>query len=81
MDVKEKTIRTDTGIWIRCPNRICGHYQWLYKGRFFIYATCPSCKHNVLISKNRIERPLRSVELQRQKQIEVANVGGATAQS
>ena len=81
MNVKETNVKVHTGIWIRCPSPICGNHQWLYRGRSFIYATCPSCKRNVLISKNKIERPLRSVELGTHKEIEVANVGGAPAQS
>ena len=76
---KEINAKTRIGIWIRCPSPICGNYEWIYRGRFFIYATCPSCKRNVLISKNKIESPLRSVELGTRKQIEVANVGDATA--
>ena len=42
------------GIWIRCPHLNCGNYEWLYRGRFLLYATCPSCKRNIRISSNRI---------------------------
>ena len=73
--------KTEIGIWIRCPSPICGNHQWLYRGRSFIYASCPSCKRNVLISKNKIESPLRSEELGTHKQIEVASIRGTTAQS
>jgi hypothetical protein len=31
---------------------------------FFIYATCPSCRHNVKISENKIESP-QSLQLSR----------------
>lgn len=79
MELNEIRTRDDIGTWIRCPSPICGNHRWIYRGRSSIYATCPSCKRNVLIPKNKIERPLRSVDLGRQKQIEMANVGGVTA--
>lgn len=68
------------GVWIRCPSSICGNHQWLYRGHSFIYATCPSCKRSVLISDNKIERPLRSVQPTKHKQIEVVSVVGATTE-
>ena len=43
-------------VWIRCPNIHCA-YEWHYTGRFFIYATCPSCRKNVKISQNKVESP------------------------
>lgn len=72
-----KDTKQGIGIWIRCPSSICGNHEWLYRGRSFIYATCPSCKRNVLISQNKREGPLRSVEPITHKQIEVVSVGGA----
>jgi len=80
---KEDTItkKTATGIWIRYPNPICGNYKWQYRGRFIIYATCPSCRRNIRISSNKIESPLQSVELGQHSQIVAANVGGITARS
>jgi hypothetical protein len=71
---KETETNSSTGVWIKCPSLQCGNYEWLYRGRFFIYATCPSCKRNVLISNNKIERPLQSGELGRHNQIEAASV-------
>ena len=59
-----ESYRTVThGVWIRCPNTLCA-YKWQYTGRFFIYATCPSCRHNVKISENKIESP-QSLQLSR----------------
>jgi hypothetical protein len=53
-----------SGTWIRCPNPICD-YIWRYAGRFFLYATCPSCRRNVKISENKVEKPasLQSVQV------------------
>jgi hypothetical protein len=31
----------------------CG-YTWYYTGRMVFYATCPSCKRNIKIEKNKI---------------------------
>ena len=49
-----KEQQTVSGTWIRCPNPSCD-YIWSYAGRFFLYATCPSCRRNVKIADNRIE--------------------------
>ena len=73
--------RSTTGIWIRCPNPICGNYEWQYRGRFFLYATCPSCRRNIRISSNKIEIPLQSAKVGDHDQIVTANIGGATARS
>lgn len=53
--------------WIRCPNSEC-QYIWLYSGRFFYYATCPSCRRNVKIQENKIESP-QSVQVGTKDQI------------
>jgi hypothetical protein len=79
-DIKSKE-KSHMGIRIRCPNPICEDYQWTYRGRLLVYATCPSCKRNIRISQNKIESPPRSVELGRRKQIEVVSVGGEIAKS
>ena len=73
--------KTTVGVWIRCPSPICGNYEWQYRGRFFLYATCPSCKRNVKISSNKIEKPLQSVQVGDHSQFVAANVGGAAARS
>lgn len=75
-----RDMRTDIGIWIRCPSSLCGNHTSLYRGHSSIYATCPSCKRNVLISKYKSERPLRSIEPCQHKQIEVASVRDSTAE-
>ena len=49
------------GILVRCPNPNC-EYTWRYLGRFFYYATCPSCRKNVKIQDNKVES-LQSTEL------------------
>jgi hypothetical protein len=53
--------------WIHCPNPSCD-YTWNYAGRFFLYATCPSCRRNVKISENKVEKPasLQSVQVRGQ---------------
>jgi|1185.fasta_scaffold56384_4 hypothetical protein len=79
MKLNKIRTRDDIGTWVRCPSPMCGNHRWVYRGHSSIYATCPSRKRNVLISKNKIEWPLRSVGLGQQKQIEMANVGGVTA--
>jgi len=75
------TKKTTMGIWIRCPNPICGNYEWQYRGRFTVFATCPSCRRNIRISCNKIESPLQSAQLGQHEQVAAANVGGATARS
>jgi hypothetical protein len=57
------------GVWIHCPNPACD-YVWRYSGRFFLYATCPSCRRNVKISENKVEKPksLQSVQVRGQSQ-------------
>ena len=73
--------KATVGIWIRCPNPVCGNYEWQYRGRFFLYATCPSCKRNIRISSNKIQKPLQSAQVGDPSQFVEANVGGATARS
>jgi len=77
---KESKEKSRKGVRIRCPNSFCENYQWIYKGRFLVYATCPSCKKNIRISQNKIESPLQSVCADQAPQIEAVSVGGATAQ-
>ena len=43
-------------VLIHCPNLKC-EYTWWYLGRFFYYATCPSCRRNVKIQENKIPSP------------------------
>ncbi len=75
------TEKTTVGIWIRCPNPICGNYEWRYRGRFTVFATCPSCRRNIRISSNKVESPLQSAKVGDHDQIVAANVGGVTARS
>jgi hypothetical protein len=53
--------------------------KWTYRGRFLVFATCPSCKCSMSVSENKIELPLQLVELDRHRQVEAASVGGAKA--
>jgi hypothetical protein len=55
------------GVQIRCPNTRCA-YKWTYKGRFSIYATCPSCRYNVKIDENKIGNSLQSPQLSRARE-------------
>ena len=55
------------GILIQCPNSKCA-YTWMYSGRFYYYATCPSCRRNVKIQDNKIES-LQSVQLGTEDQL------------
>jgi hypothetical protein len=66
-----------TGIRIKCPNTFC-NYEWEYKGRFFLYATCPSCRRNVKITENKTECALQSGKVDRPTQIAgIDNTSGA----
>ena len=65
------------GTLIRCPNRTC-EYTWEYVGRFFYYATCPSCRKNVKIQDNKIESP-QSVQVGARGQIQQAEISPAEA--
>jgi hypothetical protein len=80
MKQKEYTLTKQiSGIWLQCDNPIC-RYNWRYTGRFFLYATCPSCRRNIRIGENRIEKsPQQSVEVGRHSQTAAAFVGGTTA--
>jgi hypothetical protein len=44
--LKQAETASSKGIPIQCPHKDCG-YKWSYGGRFFIYATCPSCRRNL----------------------------------
>jgi hypothetical protein len=54
---------TGRGVLVRCPNPSC-NYEWKYTGHFFIYATCPSCRHNIKIAENRIEALQQHVQVE-----------------
>jgi hypothetical protein len=65
--MKKETILTS--IELECP--YCG-YKWSYGGRFFIYATCPSCRRNIRINENKVVEVsslLQSVTVRGQQQI------------
>jgi hypothetical protein len=66
------------GIRIHCNNPICG-YEWTYTGNFFLYASCPSCRRNIKISENRVEKLQQSVQVQGHKQTTAAVVECAPA--
>jgi len=65
------------GSWIHCPNPSC-EYTWRYLGRFFLYATCPSCRRNVKIEENKIESA-RSAQVGSQGQ--TTAVGNVSAEA
>jgi hypothetical protein len=50
---KRKGVDKGNGFWIHCSTREC-RYTWYYTGNMRFYATCPSCKRNVRIEKNKI---------------------------
>lgn len=59
------------GIGIHCPKTDCG-YTWRYNGKFFWYATCPSCRRNIKILDNIVESESpQSVQVSRQSQTTV----------
>jgi hypothetical protein len=62
-----KSIEHQIGIWVHCPNASCA-YTWRYSGRFFLYATCPSCRRNVKIQDNKVISP-QSVQVGSPSQI------------
>jgi uncharacterized protein (DUF983 family) len=66
--MQQHQISLKKGTPIRCPHDGCG-YNWTYSGRFFIYATCPSCHKNIKINDNKVESPLQSVTVGGHKQI------------
>ena len=53
MSLSQQKQRTKADIWLRCPNPIC-NWEWNYRGHFFIYASCPSCRKNIKIQENKI---------------------------
>jgi len=63
----EVKYHNSNGVLVHCPNLDC-NYTWLYAGRFILYATCPSCRRSIKISKNKIESP-QSVTVGSQGQI------------
>jgi hypothetical protein len=60
-------VPNSNGVLVHCPNLDC-NYTWRYAGRFVLYATCPSCRRSIKISKNKIESP-QSVTVGSQGQI------------
>jgi hypothetical protein len=77
---KQKVIKKNRplGIKVRCNNPIYG-YEWRYNGNFFIYTTCPSCRKNVKISQNRVDKLQESVQVRGHKQTTAAVVEYAPA--
>jgi hypothetical protein len=75
--MKSSKIAETTGVWINCPSSGCG-YSWNYTGRFFLYATCPSCRRNVRIQDNKIGSP-QSVRVGRPSQIAAGTPAEADA--
>jgi hypothetical protein len=41
-----------------CPNLDCGH-RWMYRGKSNFYASCPFCRTNVHVFKNKLENLCR----------------------
>lgn len=41
-----------------CPNIDCGH-KWTYSGNSKFYASCPFCRTNVHVFKNKLENLCR----------------------
>ena len=37
-----------------CPNTDCGH-KWTYRGKSKFYASCPFCRTNVHVLKDKLE--------------------------
>ena len=58
---------------IRCPNIQCRH-EWQYKGSMFFYATCPNCRHNVRLDRNKVESTPQSVQVRGQRQTAATSV-------
>src|ERR687885_640395 len=50
---KRRGVKNSNGFWIHCSTRECG-YTWYYTGKMIFYATCPSCKRNIRIEKNKV---------------------------
>lgn len=38
---------------LMCPNTDCGH-KWIYHGKSKFYASCPFCRTNVHVFKNKL---------------------------
>ena len=60
-------VPNSNGVLVHFTNLDC-NYRWRYAGRFILYATCPSCRRSIKISKNKIESP-QSVTVGSQGQI------------
>jgi hypothetical protein len=66
MNYTKKMNRKKKSVILQCPNVAC-NYRWIYSGKFFLYATCPSCRRNVKILENKsslqpeqVERPVQA---------------------
>ena len=60
----EKMGRKKKHLLLQCPNPKC-RYSWTYNGKFFLYATCPSCRRSVKILENKISSSLQPVQVER----------------
>lgn len=49
-DIRQKAAQAES--LIHCPN--C-QYSWPYRGRFSLYACCPSCRRGVKIIDNKVK--------------------------
>ena len=46
---------------LKCPNEECNHI-WIYHGKSRFYASCPFCRRNVHVIKNKICSPHNDTE-------------------
>ena len=74
---KNMTIESRNQFVIKCTNKNCG-YVWKYKGKFLIYATCPSCRHNVKIKENILKDSKDPTNTQIYEEKALEHTGGIT---
>ena len=74
---KNMTIESKNQFVIKCSNKNC-EYIWKYRGKFLIYATCPSCRHNIKIKENILQDSRNITKIQMYKEKALEDICGIT---
>lgn len=58
-NINEYSDLEESKSYLRCPNEECSH-TWMYNGKSRFYASCPFCRKNVHVIKNKVNSPRKS---------------------
>ena len=52
-NITKVQLREKDKVKLMCPNIDCGH-KWIYRGKSKFYASCPFCRTNVHVFKDKL---------------------------